>query len=711
MRLTFDELDASVLDRCNLSEFPVAGRDAVRRLVDLESLLPMEEVVIPPGIPQSYLEQLPLGHRARYAVETAYRVRDEVSGLSHPLKVRAMLGLRGVGITTCLEVICVLESAGLPLAQDEVGGPDYPSAAPNVVDPTQSADELLGKQLHEIAELIEPLQQFSSWALSETEAESIGTALEVAMSLPEEVPGWGVIADSKLADISAPARHPYELLDAWAVTLNHRQFEVFWHRIGSDQGTTLEELGKKFAVTRERVRQIEGEVRRRLDRFLLSAEAAPIRWRARTLRSTLGVAAPKTTVSALLDGPPSLRDYREVLLDLAGPYEEDAQWLVLASLSKSDPAADPRALADEYGRIDIDEAAQRLSDWGLAPELHRNWLARHPLVREFYGNLVVWGQSIGERMCFALADIGNLATIDELIAHVGEDRERSSVQNAVGADPRIIRVDRTRYELTVWGNGKFTNIAESIRDLIRNAGQPLPVHAVVEQLSSSFDVAENSVRAYASAPMFIVEDGKVRERTEDEPFVYPSNSLRRAQGVYRLGDRIVALLKQVDHDMLRGSGSPLGPAAGSILDIAINGYVTFSDGESASVAVTFPDSSIVGPYLGSVRSFAERLMAREGDYLTLILDHSDSSISAHITRVHQDRRDWDLVAQLTGIDADGGLEALANALDCHQSEVRSVLRTRGDEVLLEALPIEQISSELASALDELGNRIAQGMES
>ena len=177
MKLTFDELNADVLDRCKLSEFPAKGRDIVRRLADSESLLPMEEVVIPPGIPQSYLEQLPLGNRARYAVETAYRVRDEVSGLSHPLKVRAMLGLRGVGITTCLEVICVLESAGLPLAQDEVGGPDYPSAAPNVVDPTPSADEVLGKQLHEIAGLIKPLQQFSSWALSETEAESIGTAL------------------------------------------------------------------------------------------------------------------------------------------------------------------------------------------------------------------------------------------------------------------------------------------------------------------------------------------------------------------------------------------------------------------------------------------------------------------------------------------------------------------------------------------------------
>ena len=84
IRLTFEELNAELLDRCNLSKLPATGRDNVRRLLDEPSILPMDEVVIPPGIPLKHFEHMPLGSRAHHAVETAYRLRDEVSGLSYP---------------------------------------------------------------------------------------------------------------------------------------------------------------------------------------------------------------------------------------------------------------------------------------------------------------------------------------------------------------------------------------------------------------------------------------------------------------------------------------------------------------------------------------------------------------------------------------------------------------------------------------------------
>ena len=109
-----------------------------------------------------------------------------------------MLGLRGIGIMICLELMCVIESAS------DIGGLRY-SAVP-VHDPlsagntTESIDTENPKGMLrlELAKLVEPLMTFSSWAQVETNADALGDALGEAISRSDEIGGWDELARVRL---------------------------------------------------------------------------------------------------------------------------------------------------------------------------------------------------------------------------------------------------------------------------------------------------------------------------------------------------------------------------------------------------------------------------------------------------------------------------------------------------------------------------------
>ena len=656
-----------------------------------------------------WLESLPLTGRARNAVRKAFQQSGTESFLEDAMLAHEFLALKSVGMMTLTELVCVVESAEL----ERVGRETM-----STLEGGKSLDGLIGfaELVHAAALRVmeartsfdKHVYEFARWAMAETGAETFEDAVSEIAEIPKANVQWNVVANTKLSDLALRPPHPYEVLDSWLQEVDARSKVVFIRRVSAlpSDKCTLQQLADKFGVTRERIRQVEDKMRKSLYRFLDTEEAVPLQWRVATLKRAFGVALHQSSAELYLRAPSKFHDHRRILLELAGPYDSDNGWYVLRSAHNVDPTPIILDRADEAGRIDCGFANSQLSSWGLDASLHEAWLTRDCSVRRFDGQLVRWGGSIGDRMVFALSNLGRPATIDEMMSHVDETRARISVTNALLSDHRLMKVNQSHWGLVSWGLPEYSGVAESMRSILEELGGPLSTADMARRMRETFNVVESTTLAYTCAPMFHVEGEDLRLRTSsDEPFQCDAELIRRTPGVFRLGPRRLGRLLKVDVNLLRGSGNALTHAAGAILDVRANHHLIFSNELGDRVDVTFPETSIVGPSIGSVRRIAERHLAKEGDYLTLIIDRSDMSVSAHLTDPEKAPPSWESVGKLTGLASPVRLATLAGALGCETGEVRSILRARGDEVLYGCLPPQESSSDLDEALVELASQI------
>ena len=704
--LSVDQLDSGVLERLEIDTvWQPPPREFREFLYSMP--IPAAQVAIPAGIPLAWIEDLPITGRTRGAVRKAFREAGAESHLKVSMLAREFLSIREVGMSILNDLTCVIESAELGRTDE---GPTM-----DLHDVALQLEAVEYEHLDALLQIAEGISSFSGhlcefarWAMAESDAQTFGEAISelIREGAPNEV--WKPVASANLTDLAAHPPHPYEVLDKWMEQMDTRSLAVYMARVSCqpDDIVTLEELGAEFGVTRERIRQIEAKIRRRLEGFLASDEALPVRWRASTLRRTLSVAAPVHTVEHLLTSPPGCNDHRGVLLAIAGQYDRYHDWLTLRSARSDDPTSVILTQVDEVGRIDREFAASKLTEWGLDVSLHERWLTRDGTVRLFNGQLILWGSSISGRLAFALADMGRPATVDEIVTHVGENRSRNSINNALAEDPRVVRVTRTHWALASWGLTEYSGIADSMRKLIEESGGSIDVDAVVHRMHKMFEVAENSILTYCGAPMFVIEGESLRLRTQhDGPYRYGPDLLERTQGVFSLGTMRLGRLLKVDRNLLRGSGTALTYAAGSILGVEAGAHLSFSDLHGDKVDITFPETSSMGPSIGSVRRIVERLSAEEGDYLTLVLDRPEMTVSACLTDIKGQSPGWDVIGRLTGIATPVDQDGLAKALGCSSGEVRRVLRARGDADVLDFLPKSESSAGLDDALAALENHV------
>ena len=328
-------------------------------------------------------------------------------------------------------------------------------------------------------------------------------------------------------------------------------------------------------------------------------------------------------------------------------------------------------------------------------------MRRDGKLRDINGHLVRWYGPISDKLAFVLDELGESATVDDLLALAEEDRAIRSTKSALARDDRFVRADRKRWALASWGLPEYEGVAATIGRLLENVGQPMWVSDVVDRLTADFGVADKTARAFCSAAMFVVDDGWIRLRGEGEPYSYKNPDVACARGVFALGYGRVGLLYEVDHDVLRGSGRQLPHAAGVILRVRVNARLYFSGPADTAVTVTFPGTSLLGPSLGSTRALAEAAGATRGDMMTVVLDAGEMTVSATVTDVNEHRPGWALIARLTGINEHSGIAGLAGTLKCDTGEVRTTLRSRGDLVVLDAMPPRRLSPDLDQALANL----------
>lgn len=608
-----------------------------------------------------------------------------------------------------LVALCVQRALVMAAAISDSGASDVPLAGvkpDNATRRTGTSSEI---------ELI------TRWAQTVSTATQIGDVL--TLSLAQPMPDDVAAAYESLAGLPFSVLTPHhgteEFGSAYQRLLTRcgddRDRKILRERL-SLQPSTLEELGQTLGLTRERVRQVQVAAGRRLAEAAASQDCAEVRWRAQRLRHQLGASiqlsgqeAQAAIAEQLAGLPAEERDFAtSILLWLAGPYQLDSQtgWIHAGPVTAAGPPAQMGFLQDvaNEGRIDAELLSNILAESGLVQAAQADWLKAEHRIREVNGALFLWTGTVADKAATALEAVGQPTTVEEINAIIGEGHNLRGVRGRLLSDDRFIRTDRVRIGLREWGLEEYSGIVDEIAEEIERAGGEADADALITTVAQRFDLRSASVESYAGVPRFVLADGRIRLRRPDEPYL-PFRTIFDEPGCYVLDDSACVIRLSIDRDTLRGSGRPLPQGLGAWLGVLPGSRRGFHLAEGSSVLVTWPDSALLGPSLGTIRRGVLEVGGAEGDQVRLMFDRT--SDRAEIALVRRD----DLVAS-TGVDrlthltgvkpatSESLSDAVARAIGVTPTRLRSKLRERGESDLLELLPRVD-DPELEAALDQL----------
>jgi hypothetical protein len=616
--------------------------------------------------------------------------------------------LQAIGVTTLRDVV---ESAVREALSDVPPSASTEAARDTRSDPTGS-----------LSPFRDELRNLALWAEREASATTFGELLGAATNSGVELPpdvleAWNALLAEPL---SAIAQHPPapkslgELFDRLLGNLEGRQREILIARSLSSHPRTLHDLGRELGLTRERVRQLQVKAEARLAELIGEEQFAPLRWRAQSLRSVLGprVSASSSILSeALADASSGLGSdpglLGRLLLRLAG-YKEQAKWFLRSDASSVSPEALEEA-ADENGLLPVARALQLLDAAGVAAPDYDAALSLLGTFRRFGDTLAVWKGSVVDKAVRVLAILGRPATPAEILEVIAEGHAERSLRNRLFDDPRLMRVSKNRWALRSSDLEEYSGVADEIAEEIERQGGRASLSHLVDVLTSTFGIAEGSVRAYSQTPRFVIESGAVRLRRDDERYAVAVASIADSRGCFRDSPTSVTFCVGVDSEVLRGSGRSLPSAVAGFVGLMPGNEQHFQiqpgDEEDAHVVLTWPVDSVTGPSLGSIRLLAARTDAEEGDLLRLTFDPTDSTLRA--TRLSSSVliqvSDLERLSLITGLELDrtSALERLAESLGVEPESVRRVLHARGDGELVAMLPKPASNADLDAALAEL----------
>ncbi len=560
-----------------------------------------------------------------------------------------------------------------------------------------------------LAQLGDSLGVVASWAAETQEGKALGDFLSLREGvgpLPDDVQdAQSAFLSTRLtALISQPSDEWVGVLHRFFQELEPREREVFEERELRKNGRTLNELGEEFGVTRERIRQVQKRIARKIRRALADPKLAPFGWRLFELSSTLRNGAPEWSSllrSALVKALRSLDQSivnPEFLLWAAGPYRIRNGWWLREEASFPTISQDSDLFTSG---LTISEEA--VSEWLESNGFDARWAAavleESKATRQFGDRWFRWAGYAADKAEVILTVLGKPTDSDQIVERIGEDYNSVSIRNRLFEDDRFVRVNKREFALASWGLEEYSGITQEIRERIEREGGSVALSAVTEELAKTFDVAESSVKAYAEAPMFVVEGGRVRLRGQDEQYSV-DDRIELVPGLFPDPDaKEVHLLHRVTKESMRGSGTSIKEPVAAALGCSPGAQASFAVGSDESLAVTWPRASATGPSLGSVRALTDLTRAKKGEEIRITFDLGNGTATA--SRV--EARETDLGA-LTGLTLEEGNElgTLATSLNCSRSAVRGILRERGDGRVADVLPDEAPDPKLDKALESLG---------
>lgn len=488
---------------------------------------------------------------------------------------------------------------------------------------------------------------------------------------------------------SRPDRPLPELIDEVFATLDERQRAIAKDRLYASQRATLDDLAQRFSVTRERIRQIERDLRDHVEAWLAKEDAAPLIAHVSWLRGRLGSAVPADDLAAAVPwhrtdlttlGIPSWRFVRTLLTG----YEQVDGWLVAGG---ADELREKTRQLFTDGPRPLDEAVTLASQLGIREDVAERWLIAVPQLRVLENHVVPWPRSVNDKAEAVLAVAGGPLTPEEIQERIGEDYSLVGIRNQLTADDRFLRVDRNKYGLSRWGGEQYLGIREMIvREIERSNGEA-SVNTIVTNLTGRYDVSESSVRAYAGGPGFErTQRGWIRVAGAEQADYQPRRDVSETRRCFRSRDGRWWHRVDVNAEHLRGSGSPLPTGFAAHLGMAPGGQLTAAT-PSGDVVISWHNQ----PTMGSIRPVLIGANASEGDHVFLTVSDGGELLTRYLPAASPTLPALNRALHLIGYTAPVASEAEGVRLigariglpdGCTREEVIARLRDRGDREIL-----------------------------
>ena len=612
--------------------------------------------------------------------------------LSEPqLRFNDVISIPLVGVRSGIEFACVVESAIENSTQLEFGA--------------NKIGHLDSDEVPELSRINSFFKLLSAWTLGEQQLTSLAGALPAPLpEWPQEIIQiWSELENISIEKLAGDALNHYSVPKLIAQELggmDERLLEIANERIFVVKvSTTLEELGRKFNITRERVRQLEQKAMSKLERFR-SDEYLPVLRRARTLSKRLGSAVQENNlvfeealnwiVKDFDEEYPDKQIAKSLLFWLAGPYQVHHSWLLK---DKELPMQTINALLecrDHRGLIDQNKVYEILNNLGINEESHKPWLEHFGKFLQVADGIIYFQGSILDKAYSLLEYFSRPMTVEEMLEYIGSDSIRSVRQRLID-DPRFWRINKQNEFVLAGTDGydEYTGITDEIIQEIELCGGQAPFSHLVEKLSRIYGVKENSVIAFLSTPMFIKDENDFVRVRDVEDAIFITSDITKSSACYLLDQGTWCWRTKIDKNSVRGSGRLIPNAFAQQLGCDIGNKVELPT-ELGEITLSWSLTSNVGASVGSLRHALDYFGADIGDYLFIKATKPNVTFS-FLKQDQLDAIDSNLVklALLLGSigchTEDEAVSIIARALDIHQdskeatlTEARQKLISRGE---------------------------------
>ena len=303
-------------------------------------------------------------------------------------------------------------------------------------------------------------------------------------------------------------------LQEYLSTISSRKRIILERRIIAIKPETLQSLGSRMDLTRERVRQLQANLKREIRRFFGRSALAEVRTLAQLVRLDLSsIVTPDVMtkrLDAVLKGRNDLaaRTIRCLLIEWMGFVLEEGVFVdsnVEAGTAEIKTLA--REVSDDAGLVEEEVFLGKVAEVEPAWIEHWEWLCDRCGLRKIHGCLAIRDSGKAKAKA-ALLSIGRPATKREVGALCGLTERQ--VGGAFSNIESVVRADRTRWGLKDWIDDEYDGIVGEIIQRIQEDGGATTTSRLLEEIPSTFDVSPSSVRAYMQTPLFEIREGTIR---------------------------------------------------------------------------------------------------------------------------------------------------------------------------------------------------------